>query len=65
MALKLSDKSYLVVDKFGNYVIYKNSTSRKKYKKAGVNVNGIIFAYDTALRELYHDESKQYYDRES
>ena len=65
MALKLSDKSYLVIDKFGNYAIYKNTTARRKYKKAAINVNGIILAYDTALRELYNDESRQYYDKES
>lgn len=65
MALKLPDKSYLVIDKFGNYVIYKNTTARRKYKKAAINVNGIILAYDTALRELYNDESRQYYDKES
>jgi hypothetical protein len=50
MGLILKDNKYLKIDIYGNYIIYKNKTSRVKEKQA-TNPELILKKYDEIINE--------------
>ena len=61
MALKLLDNKYLVIDKDGNYIIYKDQNTRNT-NKSGPSVEKIINKYNSVIDALVNDEQRRYYD---
>jgi len=62
MGLILKDNKYLKIDIYGNYIIYKNKTSRVKEKQA-TNPELILKKYDEIINETSSWEYVRYHEK--